>query len=375
MIEVEHLSKIYGSAPAIQDVTFSVEKGEILGFLGPNGAGKTTTMRILTGYLPATSGTARIAGFDVHTDSMAVRQQIGYLPETPPLYPDMTVEGFLHFVASIKGVAAGDRAQQVENAMKRCNLLEKRKVLIRKLSKGFRQRVGIAQAIVHDPPAIILDEPTVGLDPRQIIDVRNLIKSLAGEHTIILSTHILPEVSMTCSRVAIINRGRVVATNTPEQLMAELAGGDGYELEVAGNISQIGWQLQQAGGIKTVEQIPDAALPNGHARLRVAVEAGTDPGREIAAIVVGAGLGLYEMRRTRVTLEDVFLELTTEEKMLDPDAIQAYERAKAGGEIGEMPDQATVGEATGSTEELPQESADSNRSTDLSTDPSTGDAA
>jgi ABC-2 type transport system ATP-binding protein len=321
MIEVEHLSKIYGSTPAIQDVTFSVEKGEILGFLGPNGAGKTTTMRILTGYLPASSGTARIAGFDVHEDSMAVRRQIGYLPETPPLYTDMTVEGFLHFVARIKGVAAGDRSQRVENALKRCNLLEKRQVLIRKLSKGFRQRVGIAQAIVHDPPAIILDEPTVGLDPRQIIDVRNLIKSLAGEHTIILSTHILPEVSMTCSRVAIINRGRVVATNTPEQLMAQLAGGEGYELEVAGDPTQVDWQLRQLSSVRTVEtveQVADESLPNAHHRLRVALEPNSpDPGREIAAVVVQSGLGLFEMRRIRVTLEDVFLELTTEEKPIE----------------------------------------------------------
>jgi len=221
MITVEHLSKVYGSTPAITDVTFSVEPGEILGFLGPNGAGKTTTMRILTGYLPATSGTATIAGFDVHEDSMAVRQRIGYLPETPPLYPDMTVEGFLHFVARLKGVPAGDRPQRVESSLQRCNLLEQRNTLIRKLSKGFRQRVGIAQAIVHDPPVIVLDEPTVGLDPRQIIDVRNLIKSLAGDHTIILSTHILPEVSMTCSRVAIINRGRIVAINRPDRLMEE----------------------------------------------------------------------------------------------------------------------------------------------------------
>ena len=224
MIEVEHLSKIYGSTAAIQDVTFRVEPGEILGFLGPNGAGKTTTMRILTGYLPATSGSARIANYEVHADSMAVRQRIGYLPETPPLYREMTVESFLHFVGRIKGVSAGDRPQRVESALKRCNLLEKRAILIRKLSKGFRQRVGIAQAIVHDPPAIILDEPTVGLDPRQIIEVRNLIKSLSGEHTIILSTHILPEVSMTCNRVAIINQGQIVATDTPDNLMARLTG-------------------------------------------------------------------------------------------------------------------------------------------------------
>jgi ABC-2 type transport system ATP-binding protein len=171
MIEVEHLSKNYGSTPGIQDISFSVEPGEIMGFLGPNGAGKTTTMRILAGYLPATAGTARIAGYDVHENSLLVRQRIGYLPETPPLYPEMTVEGFLYFVARVKGVNAGNRAAAVKRAIERCNLQQKSKVLIRKLSKGFRQRVGIAQAIVHDPPVIILDEPTVGLDPRQIIDV------------------------------------------------------------------------------------------------------------------------------------------------------------------------------------------------------------
>lgn len=314
MIEVEQLSKIYGNTPAIQDVTFEVEKGEILGFLGPNGAGKTTTMRILTGYLPATSGVAKIAGFDVQEDSMEVRRRIGYLPETPPLYPDMTVEGFLHFVARIKGVSAGDRPTRVKLAIQRCNLQEKQKVLIRKLSKGFRQRVGIAQAIVHDPPAIILDEPTVGLDPRQIIDVRNLIKSLAGEHTIILSTHILPEVSMTCSRVAIINRGRVVATNTPDQLMAQLRSGSAYELEINGDFDILQPRLRNIPGVKTAEMLTRKDLPGSRYRVQLALEAGTDPGREISAAVVGMGLGLYEMKRTQVSLEDVFLELTTEEK-------------------------------------------------------------
>lgn len=315
MIEAEHLSKIYGSTPAIEDVTFSVEKGEILGFLGPNGAGKTTTMRILTGYLPATSGTARIANFDVHENSMTVRKQIGYLPETPPLYPDMTVEGFLHFVARIKGVAAGDRPSRVESAMKRCNLLSKRNVLIRKLSKGFRQRVGIAQAIVHDPPAIILDEPTVGLDPRQIIDVRNLIKSLAGDHTIILSTHILPEVSMTCSRVAIINRGKIVATNTPDRLLAQLAEGSGYELEIEGNPEGLEERLLNLNGIQTVEVVQNNYISQRRHKLRVTTQSGFDPGRQIASLVVGSGLGLYEMRRLQASLEDVFLELTTEEKI------------------------------------------------------------
>lgn len=317
MIEVEHLSKVYGSTAAIQDVTFAVEPGEILGFLGPNGAGKTTTMRILTGYLPATGGAARVAGFDVHEDSMAVRKRIGYLPETPPLYPDMTVEGFLYFVARLKGVAAGDRANQVQSALSRCNLQEKRNVLIRKLSKGFRQRVGIAQAIVHDPPAIILDEPTVGLDPRQIIDVRNLIKSLAGDHTIILSTHILPEVSMTCSRVAIINKGRVVATNTPDQLVAQLRGGAGYELEVEGNFEAVQQRLQNLSGVQAVEAIATDMLPENHYKIRVTAVPEADPGRDVAAAIVGAGLGLYEMKRVQVSLEDVFLELTTEEKTPD----------------------------------------------------------
>lgn len=319
MIEVEHLSKVYGSTPAIEDVTFAVERGEILGFLGPNGAGKTTTMRILSGYLPASAGTAKVAGFEVHEQSMAVRQHIGYLPETPPLYTDMTVEGFLHFVARIKGVNAGDRPHRVQTAIKRCNLTEKTHTLIRKLSKGYRQRVGIAQAIVHDPPAIILDEPTVGLDPRQIAEVRSLIKSLAGDHTVILSTHILPEVSMTCDRIAIINKGRVVATNTPDNLMAQLTGGSGYELEVEGDAADIQSRvivfLQGLPNVKLVELSAD--LPERH-KLRVMAEPGTElVGRDIAATVVGAGVGLYEMRRSQATLEDVFLELTTEEKPLD----------------------------------------------------------
>lgn len=323
MIEVEHLSKVYGSTTAIEDVTFAVERGEILGFLGPNGAGKTTTMRILAGYLPATSGTAKVAGFEVHENSMAVRQSIGYLPETPPLYPDMTVEGFLNFVARIKGVNAGDRAQRVESAMGRCGLTEKRKTLIRKLSKGYRQRVGIAQAIVHDPPAIILDEPTVGLDPRQIIEVRNLIKSLAGDHTVILSTHILPEVSMTCSRVAIIKRGRVVATNTPDGLMAQLTGGSGYELEVEGEVADASTRLitslQGLAGVKQVEQLV-ADLPESRFKLRVTAEQGVESvGRAIAAAVVSSGMGLYEMRRSQASLEDVFLQLTTEETPVDVD--------------------------------------------------------
>ncbi|MEH1924594.1 ABC transporter ATP-binding protein [Nostoc sp.] len=331
MIEVEHLSKIYGSTPAITDVTFSVEPGEILGLLGPNGAGKTTTMRILAGYLPATSGNARIAGYDVHENSLAVRQRIGYLPETPPLYPDMTVEGFLDFVARIKGVPGGDRPNKVTAAIERCNLEDKRRVIIRKLSKGYRQRVGIAQAIVHDPPAIILDEPTVGLDPRQIIEVRNLIKSLAGTHTIILSTHILPEVSMTCNRVAIINRGKVVVTNTPENLMTQLTGGSGYELEIEGEAALAKQVLQKVAGVSLIESIPTAGI-HGHqsqenrAYLRVISQPGKEPGKDIATTLVRAGFGLHELRRVNATLEDVFLQLTTEEKNFDPEVDLAADK-------------------------------------------------
>ena len=328
MIEVEHLSKIYGSTPAIQDVTFTVEPGEILGFLGPNGAGKTTTMRILAGYLPANSGTAKVAGYEVHEDSMAVRQRIGYLPETPPLYPDMTVEGFLHFVARLKQVRPGDRPERVNWALKRCNLEEKRSVLIRKLSKGFRQRVGIAQAIVHDPPVIILDEPTVGLDPRQIIEVRNLIKSLAGDHTIILSTHILPEVSMTCSRVAIINRGQVVATGSPDELMVQLTGGASYELEGEMAEPWDEWDdrehflktLEKVPGVQSAEWVSDQKLPPSRRKILAIAQVGMEPGPEIIAQLVRKKFRVHEMRRTQASLEDLFLQLTTEETIVESDS-------------------------------------------------------
>ena len=311
MIEVEQLSKTYGTTEAIRDVTFGVEPGEILGFLGPNGAGKTTTMRILAGYLPASSGTARVANYEVHTESMAVRQNIGYLPESPPLYPEMTVAGFLHFVGRIKGVSAGDRPQRVTSALERCGLADKRDVLIRKLSKGYRQRVGIAQAIVHDPPVIILDEPTVGLDPRQIIEVRHLIKSLAGQHTIILSTHILPEVSMTCDRVTIINRGRIVATDSPEDLRARLAGETTYEVEIQGDPRVAQQQLSTLANINRVEPMADqGATDPGRHRFLVTAPPTTDPGNAIASAVVQAGLGLFELKRDRVSLEDVFINLT-----------------------------------------------------------------
>jgi ABC-2 type transport system ATP-binding protein len=329
MIEVEKLSKIYGKTTALKDVSFHVNKGEILGFLGPNGAGKTTTMRILSGYLPATTGIARIAGFEVHEQTMAVRQVIGYLPEVPPLYPEMTVADFLYFVTRIKQVPAGDRSRRVDIALSKCGLLEKRQVLIKKLSKGFRQRVGVAQALVHDPPVIILDEPTVGLDPRQIIEVRNLIKSLADDHTIILSTHILPEVSMTCHRVAIINKGEIVLEGTPDQMIAQLAKSEGYYLEITGELELINQSvnlIKNLPGVINVEIINNLSSnsPNNSDLLqavrensdqpvimKITCEALQDLSKEIVGAIVKTGLTLSEMRKNKASLEDVFLDVTT----------------------------------------------------------------
>jgi ABC-2 type transport system ATP-binding protein len=314
-IEVEHLSKTYGRFTAIRDISFQVNAGEIMGFLGPNGAGKTTSMRILAGYLPATEGTARVAGFDVHENPMAVRQRIGYLPENPPLYPDMTVEAYLHFVAQIKRVSAGDRPRRVDEVIRRCSLEDRRHTLIRKLSKGYKQRVGLAQALVHDPPVIILDEPTIGLDPKQIIEVRNLIKSLAGEHTIILSTHILPEVSMTCDRVVIINRGQVAAVGTPAELTAQLQDRQQAKLVVgAAKEAAIRAALQNLLHVEVVSVQPLAADPPClQVQLKSNASAeGWIP--EVARALVQAGIDLYEIGRPQASLEEIFLQLTTQEE-------------------------------------------------------------
>ena len=312
MIKVENLSKSYGATQAINNVSFSVEKGTILGFLGPNGAGKTTTMRILTGYIPASGGSAEIDGYEVHENPMAVREKIGYLPETPPLYPDMTVRDFLAFVAKIKGVPKGDRTSKVKKAIASCQLEDRTNTIIRKLSKGYRQRVGIAQAIVHEPPVIILDEPTVGLDPRQIIEVRNLIKSLAGERTIILSTHILPEVSMTCDLVTIISKGKIVATDTPNKLLGHLSANTGYEIEVEGDTELILPPLKKILGVKSVTTETLKDTDNRHL-LKIELDNNDDSGKNIASLIVTQGLGIYEMRRIKPSLEDVFLQLTTTE--------------------------------------------------------------
>ena len=311
MIEVDHLTKSYGKNVAVNDISFNVGKGEILGFLGPNGAGKTTTMRILTGYLPATSGSARIAGFDVFDQSMEVRRRIGYLPENPPLYPDMNVHAYLEFVARIKSVAGGEIPNRVERAMEMANLTERRGELIKRLSRGFKQRVGIAQAIVHNPDVVILDEPTVGLDPKQIIEVRKLIKGLAGEHTIILSTHILPEASQTCDRVVIINRGRIAAVDTPENLTTQLKGSERVQLEVRGEEEALREAIEVVDGVTKIDiQVVEAS---DQLKAIVESEPGTDLRGKLAAAVIGKGLELLELKAVSLSLEDIFLQLTTEE--------------------------------------------------------------
>jgi ABC-2 type transport system ATP-binding protein len=311
LIEVQDLTKAYGTVTAVDHVSFTVNKGEILGFLGPNGAGKTTTMRILTGFMPATSGTAKIGGCDVFNDSLEVRRRIGYLPEVPPLYPDMSVEDYLDFVARIKNVPAEKRADHISDALQKANIVDKRRELIKRLSRGYKQRVGIAQALVHDPEVIILDEPTVGLDPKQIIEVRNLIKGLAGTHTIILSTHILPEVSMTCDRVVIINKGKIAAVDTPQNLTSQLKGGQRIRLEVRAPQDALRDALTQVPGASRIQV--ESARSDGHLAVTVEAAPGKDIRSQLAAKIVEKGWPLFELRGVSLSLEEIFLQLTTDE--------------------------------------------------------------
>jgi ABC-2 type transport system ATP-binding protein len=310
VIEVQHLTKRYGRVTAVDDVSFRVERGEILGFLGPNGAGKTTTMRILTGYMPATEGKAIVAGFDVFDQPIEAKRRTGYLPETPPLYPDMTVNEYLQFVAKIKGVLAADRRSRVRMAMERTRIDDMADRLCSKLSKGYRQRVGLAQALIHNPEVLILDEPTAGLDPKQIIETRQLIKELAGDHTIIISTHILPEVSQTCQRVVIINKGHVVAVDTPDNLTARLRGSETMYLQIDANGADASGVLGRLAG---VTRVVESYQRDGVVGYEVESEKGHDVRRDLARAVVTSGWGLLELRPMRMSLEEIFLELTTEE--------------------------------------------------------------
>ncbi len=338
MIEVQHITKRYGPVAAVNDVSFRVEAGQILGFLGPNGAGKTTTMRILTGYMPPTQGKAIIAGFDVFNSPVEAKRRTGYLPESPPLYPDMTVREYLNFVARIKAVSGGERRQRIDYAMGRTSISDMANRLCGHLSKGYRQRVGLAQAILHNPDVLILDEPTAGLDPKQIIETRELIKELAGDHTIILSTHILPEVAQTCEQVVIINKGRVVAEDTPANLTGRLHGSETIRLQVDTGTTDPTPIMSAVPGVLQIRV--SGVTPNNDRSIEIQAREGADIRREIANTVVSNGWGLLEMRPVRLSLEEIFLQLTTTEEEDDKSLEAAQPMAEQGS------DQAEQSEAT-----------------------------
>jgi len=306
MIEVKGLTKYYADFLAIQDLNFHAAPGEIVGFLGPNGAGKTTTMRILTGYMPPSEGTAIVAGFDVFKQSLEARRRTGYLPETVPLYLEMTVWDYLDYMARLRGVRNADqRDEQIDEALELCGLTDRADSVIGHLSKGYRQRVGLAQALVHRPEVLILDEPTIGLDPRQVREVRELIRGLGRERTIMLSTHILSEASQVCNRVVVINKGRIVAEDTPERLTATLSSGQRVLVCVQGD---------GAGLAETLEKVPlvTAVRPSGEGTYEVESSRDGDPRPAIAAAIVRGGWGLLELRSAGLSLEDIFLQLTQE---------------------------------------------------------------
>ncbi|MBI3843692.1 MAG: ATP-binding cassette domain-containing protein [Planctomycetes bacterium] len=309
MIQVEHLSKAYANTLAVDDLSFEVQAGEILGFLGPNGAGKTTTMRILTGFMPATSGTATVAGFDVFKQSYDVRKVLGYLPENVPVYTDMRVEEYLRYRAKVKEVPRAERKNRIESAMERCFLKEVRRKLTGQLSKGFRQRVGLASCLLHNPKILILDEPTIGLDPTQIRAARSLIQSLGGEHTILLSTHILPEVEMLCKRVIIINRGRVADQGTPDELTQKMRGGNRLRAEVRGSKEKLQAALARIPSLRSVTWDDK----NGVQDFTLETDPGRDVREEISTAIIGAGGVIRELHRETLTLEDIFVRITTQE--------------------------------------------------------------
>lgn len=311
MITADRLTKRFGDRTVVDSVTFQVEKGEILGFLGPNAAGKTTTMKMLTCYFPPSGGTARVNGFDVVEESLQVRRHIGFLPENVPLYTEMTVREYLEFAAAAKAVPHADRKSAVVSALDRCNLGEVEGQLIGTISRGFRQRVGLAQAIINNPPVLILDEPTVGLDPAQIRDIRELIKELGKSSTIILSTHILPEVSLTCHRVIILHRGRIQEVDTPENLTAKLRTENSVRLQVGGPVGEIRETLLQVEGVRNVALVGDGKAPAG--TFRIDFPRDRDVRGELARCVVQKGWDLLELHSDTVSLEEIFLNVVQRE--------------------------------------------------------------
>ena len=304
MIEVKNLTKHYGSQVAVDQINFEANPGEIIGLLGPNGAGKTTTMRILTGFMPPTSGSAKIAGFDVLEDSMEVRKRVGYLPERVPIYPDMTVKGYVTFWAQLRG--AKNARKQVAQVLDQVNLSDRQNTLVRNLSKGMRQRLGLAQAIVHDPPVVILDEPTIGIDPQQVIEVRESVRQLGEKHTVLFSTHILSEAEQVCDRVVIINKGRVVAQGTPATLRQQLQRGAHLSVQVGGGKAKA--IREMLAGIVGVE----AVQPQGDG-FTIRTQPNVDIRGSISDSVMGAGFTLLELRPVAMTLEDIFLDIVGKE--------------------------------------------------------------
>ena len=313
MIEVHNLTKFYGGRAAVSNLSFSARRGEILGFLGPNGAGKTTTMRMLTCYLPPSSGSAQVAGFDIQEDSLEVRARVGYLPESVRLYLDMPVDDYLDFVGALKGMTARDRRRRQQRVVEECGLGDVRSRPIGKLSRGYRQRVGLAQALVNDPEVLILDEPTVGLDPKQIIEIRALIRDLAGERTIILSTHILPEVSLLCRRVIIINNGKLVTDDTTQNLGKNLRPSTSIDVAVRGDFEPVAAAIRAVPGVRSVERV-DAAAEQA-LTIRVESADNTDVREGVSAAIVQAGFGLLGLTAHTLSLEDIFVQLVTEEEV------------------------------------------------------------
>lgn len=308
MIEVVGLTKRYGPTLAVSDVSFEVQKGEVLGFLGPNGAGKTTTMRVITGYLSPSAGKVRVAGYDIVDEPLEAKRRTGYLPETPPVYPDMTVGEYLTFVARIKGVPRKDIKSRISEVSEKCAITDVQRRQIGRLSKGYRQRVGLAQALIHNPDVLILDEPTAGLDPKQIIETRELIKGLAGQHTVVLSTHILPEVSKTCQRVLVISQGKIVASGTPDELTHRLQGYETVLITAEGPAAEMMEKLQRVSGVNLVE--PREAA-DSRVTFEVQAEKGQDVRAELARAVVESQWKLLELKTSGLSLEEIFLKLTT----------------------------------------------------------------
>lgn len=308
MIQVENLVKKYGGHVAVDDLSFTVEEGKIYGFLGPNGAGKTTTMNVMTGYIAADGGTVVIDGHDILKEPLKAKACIGYLPEVPPLYPDMTVREFLLFAAELKKVPKADRKQRVNEMMEKLNLVEMENRLIKNLSKGYRQRVGLAQALVGNPKVLILDEPMVGLDPKQIIEMRDLIKGLAGEHTVILSSHILSEISAVCDHIMIISKGKLAASGSPDELQKKMQGS--AELLV----TVIGGQEQARGVLEGLEEISEFSFEDGGEEgsilIHITSKDDADIRRSLSVALSGAGMPVLSMNHSEKTLEDIFLELT-----------------------------------------------------------------